>query len=152
MCKFSTDFAEKYAEARSTLAKTLVAGRAGEARMVSPGIFRRRIHGGNWQNLNVDDQIKRHFGDDNIKIQVEANGKLLIHPDPMTSGRPIILYDVSGDYFRIMDGKVNTQGKIVTTRKFYKADGSALGPPPNGVTSDDWLNQNVETTHFTASP
>ena len=151
-CNFSSDFAEKYDEARR-----IFAARLGASRATTPigdrnaGILRRRVHGGNWQSSSLEAQIRRHFGNDNVKIQVNGNGKMIIHPDPMTNGRPVILFDVSGDYFRVADGKISSRGVDVGT-KYYLSNGQPLGPTPNGMSTRQWLDRNVETTHFLAAP
>ena len=150
-CEFDTTFAEKYLEARGKYARHLNSGRA----LKDPSDYnygkKRSIRfGENWPKLSVKETTRKFFGDAEIDYVLKENGKMIVYPKGMKTGDKIILMDPSGEYFRIVKGKVSSTGHVTQTKIFYDASGKERNFHPGLSEAEN--NLNAEQTHFRALP
>lgn len=149
-CDFDSDFAEKYMEARSNYAAFLVKKRPEkDPSEYDYGSKRSRTLGVNWPTVSLKQKIQQLFGTNDVEIKVKPNGKMLIYPKNVTDGNPVMLFDSSGDYFRISKSKIKN-GEVMDQNSYHDINGNPL-VMPKGQSDEAW-EAYARQTHFKATP
>lgn len=150
-CEFDTTFSEKFMEARSNYARHLSQGR-GEKDPSDYNFGKKRAlqHGKKWTALSLRQTIQSMFGDVELDYRLKPNGKMLVFPKGAKTGDKVIFMDPSGEYFRITQAKVSTNGTVRETQIFYDHQGKEL--PLNGELTEAQRDLHAEKTHFRALP
>lgn len=105
--------------------------------------------GKNWPEVSLKKTVNKLFRTGDIEIKVKGNGKMLIYPKKVRDGAPIIIFDPSGDYFRIV--KAKTQGGMVMdTHEYFDLNGKPMPEPDSKNRA--LFNQYAIQTHFHANP
>lgn len=137
-------------EARKVYAGTVKDRRSAQGGgRIPTGSARAKTMGGSWQQVSLQSQVSRLFPNEEVDYIVRNNGKIYIHPKNMAVGaeRPIIVFDTSGDYFRISVGRKTPSG-IRDTDRYQFANGQYMDTLAPGWTKERWM----EATHFRATP
>lgn len=145
-CGFRSEFAEVYAEGRANILASLQ--RNGRS---PTGVFRRIESGANWQRASMEHMTQQLFHGEEVGFKVQTNGKIYIYPKNVQVGAetPMMVFDPSGDYFRITVGRVKANGGIDDKRRYLLRNGDYVPLPlPQGWTQERWLRE----THFLADP
>ncbi len=102
------------------------------------GATRAAMYSHNWQTVSLSEKVN-HYGLDIISA-VDSKGKITYSSDKSTIK---IIYDVNGNYFRIMDTAVYGRGA------YLDADGkSALNKTIDGKTIGRSRDEFQRVTHF----
>lgn len=153
-CNFSSDFADKYMEARKNYAQRLREKRERkeadpEVKVISGGT-RAKMLSANWEQVSIKQIVKKLFNDNEIEIKVKTNGKMLLYPKNIIDGAPLIVFDPAGDYFRIARAHVRN-GVVKQELKFFDIDGKPIVGSATDKAQEDY-EKFARRTHFQALP
>lgn len=162
-CEFNSDFAKKYQEARNKYAVT-IRGRRDTAVSLedfeqirtNTGRWRVRRNADKWQNNSLSRNTDEIFRGKETVFETTDSGKVIIRPKDLVEGQEVrqIVYDTSGDYFRIEIGKVkNGEIKPINNwRKRYADINGDVPEMPAGMPQAQWDELLGNRTHFRAVP
>lgn len=150
-CDFNSDFAEKYMEARKNYARHLREKRQDPESKATPGSARSREFKDQWPEASMKDVIKRLYKDAEVEIAVKPNGKMMVYPKNLGNGDPLIIFDSSGDYFRVAQAHINKSGVIRDVNSYFDLDGKPI-PSPLKTDSREAYLKFINATHYRAIP
>lgn len=161
-CEFNGNFAKEYAQARTKLAQRTRQLRNNAAdieakRKVETGRWRAKAAKENWPNTSLSKKVDEYFPDGNFNFVSNEAGKVFISPKNLVEGQSYkqIIYDTSGDYFRVEIGVVKN-GKMKPAnnwrRRYLGAHSEIPERPATGYTDTEWDDFLGKNTHFLAKP
>lgn len=124
---------------------------------VPVGYFRAERSSGTWSQVSITWEMDRLFGGEPVKFSRVGRGKVEISQAVMEEGKTYtkIVYDVSGNYFRMMKG-INRRGKIIgpfgsQDWDAYLTEYGNLWDRPEGIATPDYWRAFQAATHFNAT-
>ncbi|MGE3609446.1 MAG: hypothetical protein AB7I27_07650 [Bacteriovoracaceae bacterium] len=153
LCDFDSEFAERYMQARYNYAQHIKSKRHFEDFKEDPNFGKKRskLFGNTWPKIRFREFINKLFADKPIEIKVKSNGKIIIYPRAVSPNSQIILFDPSGDYFRITKAKIRPNGEVLDDNVYFDLEGKRLERPPK-ISNDEWKAYVESQTHFRAVP
>jgi len=111
-------------EGRKVYAETIKFQRM-DNKQVKTGFMRAKQFSTNWSKVSLKQQVNHLFGTAELEYKVGKSGKVLIYPKGSFGDRSIIVFDVSGDYFRVMEATVAKNGSVLERMEYLDLDGKA---------------------------
>lgn len=149
-CSFNSDFADKYLEARKKYANHIKDYRETHPHSKNKsGSIRAKESGSGWPQVSLKKFVNKFYKTSDIEIKVKGNGKMLIYPKKIREGNPVIVFDPSGDYFRLAKAKVSN-GMVIDEMSYFDLNGKPLSEPNKQDRAK--FEAYAKQTHFQAIP
>lgn len=162
-CNFNADFALEYKKARDKYAFRIKQKREGnlslkELEDIRNGVgrWRAKTSSSKWGQKSLSKQTDEVFKGIETEFTSTTTGKVIIRPKNLVEGQKVkqIVYDTSGDYFRVEVGTVKN-GRFKPPRNWksqYLDSNGNVPQMPSGISDDAWIEMLGNSTHFRAAP
>lgn len=151
-CDFDSKFADAYVKARKKYADSLHYQReqADRNKKPSSGFFRAKKFGASWKSVNVKEHVAKMFGNSDVVIEPRMGGKIFIFSKKKELNSRVIVFDPSGDYFRVIEPTIRN-GRYIADKdtRHFGLNGEEL-KRPSGMSERQWRDYDSENTHFKA--
>ncbi len=149
------NFARAYETAEQTLQQAIQRARD-EGRTLRTGELRARQHQDKWQEVSFSRKLHIYYGNDELDYKPQRRGKVYVEVENMQPGEEYlrVVFDVSGDYYRVERGTFNGRYLDVPDSDFQRyvgVYGEDIDKPDN-LNFYQWRNFFREETHFKAKP